>query len=194
MNWKKIVPIAAILVVILGGLGIWQLSTSNSNSSSTVGGAPISANSTAGTVLPVTSNPIKNTGTTPGLSITGAMVEDNVDPATGTAMADRLQMTLKNDTSQSLSGLEIYYQQKDATTGKAEAYYQKLDQLTLAANSETTIYFDNQSGAGHYPENKFSVYRNSTNQVDFTIEASATGMKLATGTAKKSPGTGEKVD
>lgn len=188
MNWKKIIPIAAILVVVIGGLAFWQISNS------TGGVAPTAATSTAGTVLPVTSNPIKNSSTTPGLSITSAMVEDNVDPATGTAMADRLQLTLKNATSKSLSGLEIFYQQKDGTTGKTESYYQKLDPLTLAPNSETTIYFDNQSGTGHYPENKFSIYRNSTSQVDFSIEASATGMKLAVATAKKSPGTGEKVD
>ncbi len=190
MNWKKIIPIAAILAVVIGVLAVWQITSSSGTG--TV--APIAAESTAGTVLPVTANPITNTGTTPGLSITSAMVEDNVDPATGTAMADRLQVTLKNATSQSLGGLEIYYQQKDATTGKTEAYYQKLDPLTLAPNSETTIFFDNQSGSGHYPENKFSVYRSSTNQVDFTIEANATGMKVATATAKKSPGTGEKVD
>lgn len=190
MNWKKIIPIAAILAVVIGGLAIWQFS----NTTGTGGVAPMAAASTAGTVLPVTSNPIKNTSTTPGLSITSAMVEDNVDPATGTAVADRLQLTLKNATSQTVNGLEIYYQQKDGTTGKTEAYYQKLDPLTLAPNSESTIYFDNQSGAGHYPENKFSIYRSSTNQVDFTIEASATGMKIATATAKKSPGTGEKVD
>jgi hypothetical protein len=194
MNWKKIIPIAAILAVVIGGLAFWQVSTNSSNSAGAGAGASVAPSSAAGTVLPVTSNPISNTSTTPGLSITSAMVENNVDPATGVAMADRLQVTLKNATSQSLSGLEIYYQQKDATTGKTEAYYQKLDPLTLAPNSETTIYFDNQSGAGHYPENKFSIYRSSTNQVDFTIEASATGMKTATATAKKSPGTGEKVD
>jgi hypothetical protein len=192
MNWKKIIPLAAILALVIGGLAIWQFSSSPSNNPGAA--APAAVSSTAGNVLPVTSNPIANTSTNPGLSITSAVVENNVDPATGTAMADRLQLTLKNATSTTLTGLEIYYQQTDATTGKKEAYYQKLDPLTLAPNSETTVYFDNQGTVGHYPENKFSIYRSSTNQVDFTIEASATGMKLATATAKKSPGTGEKVD
>jgi hypothetical protein len=57
-----------------------------------------------------------------------------------------------------------------------------------------TIYFDNGIGTGHYPENKYSLYRTSTNQVTITIEAADTGYAPATTGTTKSPGTGEKLD
>lgn len=151
------------------------------------------ASSSASTVLPVNSNPITNTSTTPGLAITAAAVEDNVDPA-GKPIGDRLQLTLSNTTDTTLNGLEVYYEMKDAKTGQTEAYYQALGDLTLAPKSQTTIYFDNKTGPGHYPENTFSLYRSSKNQVDFTIEVSASGVKIATATATKSTGTGETAD
>lgn len=148
----------------------------------------------ATTVLPVTANPMKTTGTKTGLTITGALAENNVDPKTKAAIPDRLQFDLGNTSSAPVSGLEVYYTMKDTVTGKAESYYQKLDGVTLAPNQHETIYFDNGTGAGHYPENKYSIYRNSTNQVDITITADATGYAAATGTATKAAGTGEKVD
>jgi len=63
--------------------------------------------------------------------------------------------------------------------------------LQLAAGETKTIYFDNQTSAGHYPENKYSLYRSSQNEVDFSIQVSAPGFKPATATAKKAAGTGE---
>jgi len=147
-----------------------------------------------GTVLPATNDPIVNTATDPTLQITYAAVEDNVDPTTKKAITDRLEVTLKNTGTQPLTGLEVYYQMTDVTTKATEGYYQKLDGLTIPAGQEQTIYFDNETGPGHYPENTFSIYRSSTNQVDFTIDVSATGAKIATGTATKAVGTGEKSD
>ncbi|ADU49172.1 hypothetical protein [Intrasporangium calvum] len=158
--------------------------------------APTAGSTAGGTsvVLPVTANPIANTATDPTLQITYAAVEDNVDPSTKKAISDRLEITLKNTGTKPLTGFEIYYEMTDLTTGTKEGYYQKLDGLTVAAGTEQTIYFDNETGPGHYPENQFSIYRSSTNQVDFTIQVSASGAKIATGTATKSVGTGEKSD
>lgn len=85
----------------------------------------------------------------------------------------------------------MYYTMKDTTTGKTESYYQKLTGPTLAAGQKETIYFDNGAGAGHYPDNKYSLYRSSTNKVTITILAHATGYATASGTATKSVGTGE---
>jgi phage pi2 protein 07 len=142
-------------------------------------------------VLPVSSDPIQNTSQQPGLVITAADAENNVDPVTKQAIADQLQITLQNTSAQKMSNFEIYYQMKDVKTGQSEAYHQTLTGLVLAANETKTIYFDNQSGVGHYPENKYSIYRSSQNEVDFTIQVSSPGFKPATATAKKSPGTGE---
>lgn len=153
-----------------------------------------SGTSASGPVLPVTSNPINTSGTATTLEITQAAVEDNVDPATGQAIDDRLQLTLKNTGTTPLDGVEVYYEMTDIVTGQTEAYYQKLDGLSIPAGQETTVYFDNQAGPGHYPENQFSIYRSSTNEVDFAIQAAANGAKVATATAVKATGTGEKVD
>ncbi|QOI65576.1 hypothetical protein IG195_19365 (plasmid) [Arthrobacter sp. TES] len=83
---------------------------------------------------------------------------------------------------------------KDTTTGATEAYYQKLDGLTLTPGQGTTIYVDNGTGPGHYPENKYSLYRSSPNEVTINIEAAAPGYAPAQGTATKAQGTGEKTD
>lgn len=157
-------------------------STSNSSSAST----PV--------VLPVASNPILNSATNADLTIVAAGVEDLVDPVTKKAMNDRLMLTLKNTGSKQLDSFEVYYEMTDAVTGVKEAYYQKLDGFTLAPGAQDFVYFDNQSGAGHYPENQFSIYRSSKNQVDFKIQVSAKGAKIAEAVTKKSVGTGEKVD
>ena len=182
---KKFIPVALVVVVIVGGVLTWQLTKTKKTATPTKN----AASSTQ--VLPVSRNPIQNTSQHPGLAIVAADVENNVDPVTKQAIADRLQLTLQNTSSQPMSNLEIYYQMKDVKTGQTEAYHQVLTGLQLAANESKTIYFDNQSGVGHYPENKYSLYRSSQNEVDFTIQVSAPGFKPATATAKKSAGTGE---
>jgi|SRR5665811_195621 len=160
------------------------------------GGTSTAASGASGTsnvqVLPVADNPIQNSSTTPGLEIVKAEVENNVDPGTSKDISDRLQLSVKNTSGQKMDNLEIFYRLTDSTTRASEGYYQKLDGLSLAPGETKTIYFDNQTGPGHYPENKYSMYRTSTNEVVFTIELSAPGFKLAAGDAKKDAGTGEK--
>ena len=193
MNKKTFIPIAAGLALTVSILAGCQAVT-------TSGAAPppTSASSTAaatpGSVLPVAANPISNTSTAPGLSITAAAVEDLVDPATGKAMDDRLQITLANSTSSPLTNVEIYYQMTDVTTQQSEGYYTALAGVTIPAQGETTVYFDNGTEPGHFPENMFSLYRTSTNQVDFAIQASADGVQVANATASKGAGTGEQPD
>jgi len=148
----------------------------------------------AGVVLPVTSNPIVNNATASTLEVSFAGVEDLVDPVTGKAIDDRLMLTLKNTGTTPMTGLEVYYEMTDVVTGAKEAYYQKLDGVTIPAGQETTVYFDNQTDPGHFPENQFSLFRSSTNEVDFAIQASTPDAKIATATAVKATGTGEKVD
>lgn len=152
------------------------------------------ASGSAGRVLPVDANPIVNTATTESLEIAQTAVEDNEDPATNAPISDRLQIRLSNTGQEVLSGFEIYYEMTDAATGQKEGYYQRLDGLEIAPGEEATIYFDNETGPGHYPENEFSLYRSSVNQVDFAIQVSAVGAKIATATAMKGAGTGEEAD
>lgn len=186
MKKTSLVAIAAALALAGGALAGC---TSNSPQGSST---PASSGvATAGGVLPVSTNPISNTSNAPGLSITYAAVEDNIDPQTSSPISDRLELTVQNSTSTDLTHVEIYYTMTDTTTGATENYYANLTGLTLPAGKATTIYFDNTGQPGHYPENPFSLYRSSTNQVDFQIEVSADGVQPATATATKSVGTGE---
>jgi hypothetical protein len=166
-------------------------STAQGSTQSTAQGSTQSTAAGSTQVLPVAENPIVNTSTKEGLQIISAMVENNVDPATKKDLSDRLQITIKNTTSETLSDLEVYYQMRDATTQKTEGYYQKLTDFSLAPGAEGTVYFDSETGAGHYPENTFSLYRTSANEVVFSIEVSAAGYAPAMGEAVKAVGTGE---
>ena len=188
MNKKLVVGVVGALVVL--GAGTVYLITSRGSSTT-----PSTTNTSQTVqVVPVTANPIHNTSTQPGLSISNAMVENNTDPATGNAVADRLQFSIKNSSSQTMTNLEVYYTMTDATTNKSESYYQKLTGISLAPGQSTYVFFDNGSGVGHYPENKYSIYRTSTNAVNFTIEVSAPGFQPATAQAHKSPGAGDAKD
>lgn len=193
MKWKII--IAATIAAIAAVIGISVIghgatppapaTAPNAAASSGAGGAP--------TLLPVSKNPIVNASTAPGLSVVSAMAENNVDPSTNKPIADRLQVTVKNSSATALSGFEVFYTMTDATTNKSESYYVPLTGLTVAAGATATVYFDNQASPNHYPENKFSLYRSSTNQVDFAVVVSAQGVAIAKGTAVKGKGTGEVV-
>lgn len=183
-----LVPIALVVALSVAALAGCQAATPTPAGSSAGSGSSTTA------VLPVNSNPIVNTSTAPGLTIVSAAAEDNVDPLTKAAIGDRLQVTVRNDTTSELSSFEIYYVMKDVATGQQEAYYQALTGFTLAAGATSTLSFDGQAGPGHFPENTFSIYRSSKNQVDFTIEVSAAGVQVANATATKGSGTGEAAD
>ncbi len=193
------------VAMIAGGALLAGCSSTSSGTSATdkLGAAMAAASaspnqSPSGTgtpmLLPVQADPIVNTSPAPVLQVLQAVAENNVDPATGNVIGDRLQLTLHNSGATALTGFEVYYTMTDAVTKASEHYYQRLAGLSIPAGSSNTIFFDGKSGAGHYAENQFSIYRSSPNQVDFAIEVSAKGAKLATATAVKSKGTAEKVD
>ncbi len=178
---------------LAAAIGVGLLAGCSTGGSSTGTATAPAATAAASAVLPVTSDPISNTATATGLSVTQVLLEDNTDEA-GNAIGDRLQVTIDNASSQDATGLEVFYTMTDATTGQSESYYQSLDGLTIPAGGSTIVYFDNGTGANHFPENAYSIYRTSVNQVDFTVEVSAQGLAIATGTGAKSPGTGEQAD
>ncbi len=178
-------------------IGALSLAGCSATTPATPSGAPPAGaptgTATPSVVLPVAVDPITNTATAPGLTVSNVLLEDNTDPS-GKAIGDRLQFTIGNDTANPLSGIEVFYTMTDATTGAAESYYQALDEFIVPAKASATVYFDNSGESGHFPENPFSVYRSSTNQVDFVVEVSAPGLKIATATGAKSAGTGETGD
>ncbi len=190
---KSKIIIAAVIVAVAVVIGIIVVGQGGSAPATAPNAAASPGAGGASAVLPVSTNPIVNASTTPGLTVVSAMAENNVDPATKKPIADRLQVTVKNSSSSSLSGFEVFYTMTDTTTKKSESYYVPLTGVTVAAGASATVFFDNQAGPNHFSENKFSLYRNSTNRVDFAIEVSAKGAALAHGTAVKGKGTGEVV-
>jgi hypothetical protein len=182
---------AAVLVATLAAC---SAPTAASPSATSATDAATASSADSNIVLPVDANPIANQAAHPDLAVVSAAVEDLVDPSTGQAIDDRLMLTLKNNGSSDLSNLEVYYTMTDAVTGASESYYQALTGFTLAAGAEDYVYFDNKTDPGHFPENQFSLFRSSVNQVDFTIMVSADQSGIAQATTFKSEGTGEKVD
>lgn len=196
-------PTTKTLALLGAGALITAAALTGCSSSDSAAAAPAPADAAASapadtaaaaTVLPVDTNPIVNTATDQTLQVTYAAVEDNVDPATNKPIDDNLELTLKNTGSVPLTGLEVYDEMTDVTTGAKEGYYQALDGVTIPAGQETTVFFDNGSGVGHYPDNQFSLYRTSNNEVDFAVQVSAKEAAVATATAVKSVNTGEKAD
>ena len=192
MNRKALIALVVAAVAVVAVIVGVNVATSPSAPPTTASGATSGAGG-ASALLPVTTNPIHNTSTARGLSIVTAIAENNVDPSTKQPIADRLQVTLKNSSSSTLTGFEIFYTMTDAVTHASESYYLPLTGLTLAAGATTDVYFDNQPGPQHYAENTYSIYRSSQNKVDFAIEVSAQGAAVAKGRAVKGAGTGEVV-
>lgn len=195
MNRKTLLAASIGIVLGAGTLSACGSSTPTKNalSSGTPSVQPsTTSKSISNAILPVANNPILNTSTAPGLSITYAAAENNVDPTTHNPIGDQLELTLKNTSSSTLSSIEVYYEMTDMVTRAKEGYYQKLDGIVIAPNQVSTVYFDGKNLPGHYGENQFSLYRSSPNEVDFKIWVSAPGVKIAQATAVKSKGTGEK--
>jgi hypothetical protein len=196
MKTNKYLVISSI--ALLGSVSLAGCTTTPTQTSTTVTTGSSATTSSSGSaqdvVLPVSANPIMNSLTNSDLQIVAAGVEDLVDPITKKDMNDRLMLTLQNTGSKTLSNFEVYYEMTDAVTGITEAYYEKLTGFSLTPGAQDYVYFDNKTDAGHYPENQFSLYRSSVNQVDFKIMVSSDGAKIAEATAIKSKGTGEKAD
>ncbi|HEY3375379.1 MAG TPA: hypothetical protein VGK02_09980 [Candidatus Aquicultor sp.] len=207
-NTMTIIGVAAVAVLVIAAL-LFMLNKPNSqdqtqtklqDQTQTKQAAPVTTNPVSQDQtqlkqsLPVASNPIKNTAVTEGLAIASAMVEDNVDPDTNKPIGDRLQIAIKNKSSKAMSDFEAFYKMTDIVTNKSENYYQKLTDFTLNPNETKTIFFDNKTGPNHYPENKYSIYRNSKNEVRFSIEVSTPGFKPVAAKATKAKGTGEQQD
>ncbi len=145
-------------------------------------------------VLPVASNPISNTSTAAGLEIDEVLVENNED-AQGKAVDDHLEVALANNGTSELSGFEIFYTFTDRKTGASESYYFEFPaDFTIPAGARRVAHFDDSGAVDHFPENKFSLYRTSTNAQDVEVTVSAEGVAPATTSVKKDKGGPEEAD
>ena len=144
-----------------------------------------------GRVLPVTANPITNTSTEAGLTITKALVENNVAADTGKAVDDHLEVELKNTSTTPLDDVSIYYTITDPASGASESYYAELTGFTIAPGASRIAHFDASSAADHYPVNKYSLYYTDKNALTVDVTASSPTTKPATFTVHKDAGGAE---
>ncbi len=159
------------------------------------GGSASTKAAAGGQVLPVTTNPIKNTSTAKTLQITGLTVENNVDPATKKVAPDHLEIALKNTGSAPLSGFEVYYTFTDKVAKANESYYAKLPAtFSIPAGGAMTINFDNTGKPNHFPVNKFDLYHTSKNALTVAVEVSASGAAPQMITVDKAAGGAETAD
>ena len=168
--------------------------------SSSPGAAKPSATSKSGAasssqVLPVTTNPIANTSTVQALKIDSVLVENNVDPKTGKAAPDHLEISLQNVGPAPLTDFEVYYTFTERKTKSSESYYAKLPaSFTIPAGAKRVVHFDDTGAADHFPVNKYSLYSTSTNALDVTVTVSAIDAAPQTTTVKKDAGGAEAAD
>ena len=149
----------------------------------------------SGSVLPVTSNPITSTGGAQALKIASVLVENNLDSKTKKTADDHLEIALSNTGSAPLSGVEVYYAFTDTVTKATEGYYLKLpDTFSIGPGAKRVAHFDSKSEEDHFPINKFSLYRTSTNKLDVSVMVAATGAASQTSKLQKDAGGPEEAD
>ena len=181
--------LAAIALVAGVGLAGCSSSSPSSNGSSS---KTTAASDGTGQVLPVTTNPIKNTSTVKALEISSILVENNVDPKTKKTTDDHLEVALKNTGNSALTNAEVFYTFTDTKTNDTENYYLKLpSSFTIPANNTRIAHFDNTGAVDHFPVSDFSLYKTSTNALDVTVTVSAKDSAVQTTTIKKDAGGAE---
>lgn len=183
--------VAAVLALATacGGTSSTPNTTPSASGSGTSGSA-----TGASAVLPVQSNPIKNTSTTQALTIDSVLVENNVD-SSGAAADDHLEVAVTNSGDAVLTGFEVYYTITDPKTKDTESYYTKLPaSFTVAPGANRVIHFDNTGATDHFPTNDYSLYYTDTNPLEVTVEVSATDSAPQTVTVAKDAGGAEEAD
>ena len=185
----KRLDIKRALALLAIGATVIVVSGCGSSTSSTTSGTSAATGSTD--VLPVARNPISNSATAAGLTITKALVENNLSPTNGKTVDDHLEFVLKNTSARPLDQVEVYYKITDPSKGSAEGYHSVLNGVSIKPGATQVVHFDNTGVAGHFPVNKYSLYYLDKNALKIDIVASANGVKPATFTIKKDAGGAE---
>lgn len=186
LNRKVAALLAAGLVTaVVAGCG--GGSSSQTGGATPTAGAPASGQQ----VLPVATNPIDATATASGLTITKALVENNVSPTTGKAVDDHLEVALENTSTKPLDQVEIYYKITDPAKNVSEGYHAKLSDFTIAPGATRVAHFDSTGETDSFPVNKYSLYYTDKNALVVDITAGAKDVKPATFSVKKDAGGAE---
>ncbi len=206
MTKKAVILIGIFGVILLIGLAVVNKGGSNQQPTTQSLNTPQGSTNTKSAITSPTSqnpqdvvpglypNPIQNNSTKEGFIIASAMAENNTDPATGKAVSDHLEITLKNTSNQDLSNFEVYYTITDTQTKKQEGYYKKLTGFILKSGQTQTVNFDNKQGNNHFSANTNSIYYTSANTMSFHVIVSTPGFKPQIIDATKAAGGAETKD
>ena len=126
--------------------------------------------------------------------IAEALVENNFDPVAKADAADHLELQLVNDTATEVTGLTVFYTFTDADTGEAEAYVASLGLLSIPANGEVRVHFDDTGLPGHLRANPNSIYLTSQAAKHVTVSVQAAGFQPALVNVEKDAGGAEEAD
>ena len=144
---------------------------------------------------PVTApDPTVAGGATSPFHIAEALVENNFDPVAKADAADHLELQLVNDTATKVTGLTVFYTFTDADTGEAEAYVASLGLLSIPANGEVRVHFDDTGLPGHLRANPNSIYLTSQAAKHVTVSVQAAGFQPALVNVEKDAGGAEEAD
>ena len=126
--------------------------------------------------------------------IAQALVENNFDPVAKADAADHLELQLVNDAATDVTGLTVFYTFTDADTGEAEAYVASLGLLSIPANGEVRVHFDDTGLPGHLRANPNSIYITSQAAKHVTVSVHAAGFQPVVLDLKKDAGGAEQAD
>jgi hypothetical protein len=144
---------------------------------------------------PVTApDPTVSGGAAAPFHIGEALAENNFDPVAKADAADHLELQLVNDTATDVTGLTVFYTFTDVDTGEAEAYAASLGALTIPANGELRVHFDDTGLPGHLRANPNSIYVTSQAAKHVTVSVQAAGYQPVVLGIEKDAGGAEKAD
>lgn len=135
-------------------------------------------------------NPIQESSPTNGFTISGLLVENNVD-ADGVGVPDHLEFKVNNTSTAVLANFDIYTTITDQTTGDVQAYYRTLPGFTVQPGETKTIHFDNTGQPDHYSVNPNSAFYTDQNGLTLNVTLHAAGYAPQTGSVNKDPGGAE---
>lgn len=131
-------------------------------------------------------NPIQESSTTAGFTISGLLVENNVD-ASGAGVADHLEFKVNNTSANDLTNFDIYYTITDPTTGAVQGYYRTLPGFSVKAGETQTIHFDNTGQPNHFSVNPNSAFYTDVNALTLDVTLHAPSLAPQTGSVAKDP-------
>jgi hypothetical protein len=129
-------------------------------------------------------NPIQESSTTVGFTISALLVENNVD-ANGADVSDHLEFKVTNTGTAVLTNFDIYTTITDQTTSAVQSYYRTLPDFTVKPGETKDIHFDNTGQPDHYNVNPNSAYYKNPNALTVAVTLHAPGFAPQTGSVDK---------